>query len=283
MMYAIESAGLTDTGKKRKGNEDAFLTNDDLGLYIVADGMGGHQAGEVASKLVVDSISDYVKHFQNGTDVEEPENIDDALSKEANRILSGIQLSNRMVHEIANSQDTYRGMGSTVSVLYFNDQTLVAANVGDSPIYLIHKGKIELLSVPHTVLAEHSAIDPEGAKKLGNEYKHMLTRAMGTEKTVRANICEIPIFRDDALVISSDGLSDLVAPEEVLKMVLGSETKQACQSLVDLANSRGGTDNITVIVVKVKKASGSEGKMKDLISRVTEGFPAIGSRKKPEE
>ena len=282
-MYTIESAGLTDVGKKRKGNEDALLVNDELGLYIVADGMGGHQAGEVASKLVVDSIRDYMKRFANSNNLEELEDIDSALSIEANRILAGIQLSNRLVHEMANSQEDFRGMGSTVSVLYFNDQSLIAANVGDSPIYLIHKGKIELLSEPHTVLAEHRAIDPEGAKRLGSEYKHMLTRAMGTEQTVRANICEIPIFRDDALVISSDGLSDLVNPEEVLGVVTGDGTQNACQALVDLANSRGGTDNITVIVVKVKKPGAGEGKMKELISRVTDGLSAIGARKKSEE
>ena len=282
-MYAIESAGITDVGKKRKGNEDAFLVNDELGLYIVADGMGGHQAGEVASKLVVESIRDYMKRFKNGSEVEELDDIDSALSKEANRILAGIQLSNRVVHEIANSQDHYQGMGSTVSVLYFNEQTLIAANVGDSPIYLIHKGNIELLSVPHTVLAEHKAIDPEGAKRLGSEYKHMLTRAMGSEQTVRANICEIPVFRDDVLVISSDGLSDLVTPEEVLEVVTGNGSQSACQSLVDMANSRGGTDNITVIVLKVKKAGSAEGKMKDLFARMTDRLSAIGSRRKTEE
>lgn len=282
-MYAIESAGLTDVGKKRKGNEDAFLVNDELGLYIVADGMGGHQAGEVASRLVVESIRDYIKRFENGAEVEEPDDFDSALSREANRILAGIHLSNRLVHQVANTKEAYKGMGSTVSILYFNDQTLIAANVGDSPIYLIHKGKIELLSEPHTVLAEHSAIDPEGAKQLGNEYKHMLTRAMGTEKTVKANICEIPVFRDDVLVVSSDGLSDLVTPEEVLGVVTADGTRNACRSLVDLANSRGGTDNITVVVVRVKKTGGGEGKVKGLISRVTDGFTTIGSRRKSEE
>jgi protein phosphatase len=282
-MYVIESAGLTDVGKKREGNEDAFLINDELGLYIVADGMGGHQAGEVASKMVVETIRDYMQRFENGTDVEELKDFDTALSTEANRILSGIQLSNRVVHEIANKEKDYRGMGSTVSVLYFNQQTLIAANVGDSPIYLIHNDKIELLSVPHTVLAEHRAIDPEGAKQLGNEYKHMLTRAMGTEQTVRANICELPVFKDDALVISSDGLSDLVTPEEVLEEVSDVSAQKSCRSLVDLANSRGGTDNITVIVVKVKKAGSGEGKMKGLISRVTESLSAIGSGRKSEQ
>ncbi len=275
-MYSIESAGLTDIGKKRAGNEDAFLINDELGLYIVADGMGGHQAGEVASQLVVESIRDYIKRFQTDADVEEPKQIDKSFSTEANRLMAGIQLSNRVVYDIANSKKNYKGMGSTVSVLYFNQQSLIAANVGDSPIYLIQNGQIQLLSIPHTVLAEHSAIDPEGAKHLSSEYKHMLTRAMGIEKSVKANICEVPISRNDKLVISSDGLSDLVTPEEVMHVVTGHKAKKACESLVNLANTRGGTDNITVVVVKVRKATGGDGKVKGLISRVTGGLSVIG-------
>jgi protein phosphatase len=279
-MFIVESAGITDVGKKRKGNEDALLVDDTLGLYVVADGMGGHRAGEVASTLVVESMRDYLKRFKESGSVEELEDIDTSLSKEANRILAGIQLSNHVVFQISNSKEAYLGMGSTVSVVAFNERTLVAANVGDSPIYLIHKGKIELLSEPHTVLAEQSAIDPEGAQELGEEFKHMLTRAMGTEETVKANICEIPYFKDDMLVISSDGLSDLVTPEEILEITSKTHPDKACQGLVDLANERGGTDNITVVVLKVKKCGSNNGKMKNLISKVTEGFSNITAKKK---
>ena len=280
-MFVIEAAGLTDVGKKRKGNEDALVVDDELGLYIVADGMGGHRAGEVASKLVIESMRDYLKRFHvNGEDVEELEDADSSLSKEANRIESGIRLSNSVVFQIANREEAYQGMGSTVSVIYFNERTLVAANVGDSPIFLIHKDKIELLSEPHTVVAEQAAIDPEGARQLGGEFRHMLTRAIGTEERVRANVCEIPYFKDDILVICSDGLTDLVESNEILDVVRIHPPEQACRSLIDLANQRGGTDNITVVVLKVKKSNTHNGKMKRLISKVTEGFSNITSKRK---
>jgi protein phosphatase len=252
-MLLIESAGLTDIGRKRQRNEDALLVDDNLKLYVVADGMGGHRAGNVASKLVVDTLSDFMRH-PTGDDSEPPSNeTDTTLSSEANRLLSGIQLSNRAVHDLAKSNDEYQGMGSTVSLLYFNQQTLIAANVGDSPIYLIHKDHIEQISVPHTVKAEHAAIDPEGAERLGHQFKHILTRAIGSNATVDASVCEIQYFNDDVLVLCSDGLSDRVTPQEILETVKHAESCAAvCRSLVDLANDRGGHDNITVIVLKVR-------------------------------
>jgi protein phosphatase len=279
-MVVIESAGLTDVGKKRKGNEDALIVDDELGLYIVADGMGGHRAGEVASQLVIESMRDYLKRFQEDAEAQELEDIDASLSKEANRILAGIHLSNTVVFQTSSNDEAYLGMGSTVSVISVNDRTLVAANVGDSPIYLIHKGKIELLSEPHTVVAEHAAIDPEGAQQLGGEFRHMLTRAIGTEETVKASVCEIPYFKDDILVICSDGLSDLVETDEILEVVRTHPPERACRTLIDLANQRGGTDNITVVVLKVKKTGSNNGKMKNLILKVTEGFSNMTSRKK---
>ena len=251
-MVAIESAGITDIGKKRKNNEDSLFLDDDLGLYIVADGMGGHFAGEVASRLVVETIRDYMSRFKEDEDVEELEDTDESLSKEANRLLSGITLANQGVYQVAESNESYLGMGSTVSVVYFTDDTIIAANVGDSPVYLVHDGSIELLSVTHNVLAEQTAKNPEAAKRLGPEFKHMLTRAMGIEKTVKPDICEIQYFDGDILTISSDGLSDKVTPDEVLDIVESERPEMACQTLVDLANERGGDDNITIIVLKVK-------------------------------
>ncbi|MBT8366666.1 MAG: protein phosphatase 2C domain-containing protein, partial [Deltaproteobacteria bacterium] len=218
-MIVIESAGITDIGKKRQGNEDALFFDDALGLYVVADGMGGHRAGEIASKLVVDTISEYILQSRNNGDPAEKNNSDKTLSLEANRLLCGIQLSNKVVHNASLENDACRGMGSTVSAVYFANGTLIAANVGDSPIYLIRDGKIKLLSVLHTVLAEQAALNPENAQKLGMEFKHVLTRAMGTEDSVKADIYEIQCFKDDILVISSDGLSDKASPEEIMKLV----------------------------------------------------------------
>ena len=267
-MYTIESAGLSDIGKKRKDNEDALIVDDDMGLYVVADGMGGHRAGEIASKLVVESICNYIKSAREGRMAEGSGNVDQTLSSAANLVLAGIALSNKVVYDNARNNKNYHGMGSTISVLYVNNGTLVAANVGDSPIFLMHKGQIETLSVMHTVLAEHAAANPDGADQIGAEYHHVLTRAVGADSTVQANICEVPYFKGDKLVISSDGLTDLVTPEEILAVVATTPPTTACQTLVKMANDRGGTDNITVIVLQINRQSNGNGKFKNLIIRV---------------
>ena len=251
-MILLESAGITDIGKKRKGNEDALFLDDALGLYVVADGMGGHLAGEIASQLVVKTISEYILHSKNNGTTGNNNGSDKTLSVEANRLLSGIRLSNKVVHEASLDNDACRGMGSTVSAAYFSDGTFIVANVGDSPIYLIRDGKIKLISVIHTVLAEQTAIDPANAINLGREFRHVLTRAMGTENYVKADIYEIQCFKDDILVISSDGLSDKASPDEILKLVNQNGLDTVCQKLVKLANDRGGDDNVTTIVLKVK-------------------------------
>ena len=278
-MFVIESTGISDIGKKRKTNEDALLVDDQLGLYVVADGMGGHLAGEVASSLVIETLRDFIKQDPDREDEIALDEADERLSEEANRILSGIKISNKVVYETSKSEEKYRGMGSTVSVLYQNEQTMIAANVGDSPIYLVHKGKIELLSVLHTVMAEHAAISPDSDHQLGEEYKHMLTRAMGAEERVNADICEISSHQDDVLVISSDGLSDCVSPDEILEQVLNNSTEHACRSLVDMANERGGYDNVTVIVLRVKNAKKEPHPMKGLLTRGVKGLVKITSKK----
>jgi protein phosphatase len=251
-MVIVESSGITDVGRRRKGNEDSLLVDDDIGLYVVADGMGGHQAGEVASRVVVDVLRDYMKISHSEKDEQDLAGIDETLSEAANRIISGILLANRTVYQLSLSNEAYQGMGSTVSVVYFTENTLVAANVGDSPIYLIRDDTIEDLYVPHTMAAEHAAMAPKGSKPLGKQYRHMLTRAMGVQEAVTPDSSEIQVFKDDILVISSDGLSDKVSPEEILDIVDKQHPDNVCRVLVDLANERGGEDNITIIVLNIK-------------------------------
>ena len=159
-------------------------------------------------------------------------------------------------------------MGSTVSTVYFSDDTLIAANVGDSPIYLVRDKKIMLLSVPHTVLAEQASLNPENAEKLRREFRHVLTRAMGTEASVKADLYEIQCFKDDILVISSDGLSDKASPEEIMELVNSNGLSAACRRLVDLANDRGGDDNVTAIVLKVKMVKNTRKKCKRLMALI---------------
>ncbi len=276
-MVKIESAGISDIGKRRKQNEDSLFLDDRLGLYVVADGMGGHNAGEVASKLVVETIRDYIRQGQSDDPVEERVGIDANLSKEAQLLLAGIQLSNRIVHQTALSNEAYRGMGSTVSAVYFTEKTFIVANVGDSLIYLIRNGGIEQLAVPHTLVAEQTERDPDNAELLWSDFKHVLTRAMGVDEKVKADINEWPLCKNDILVICSDGLTDKASAEEILELVYNRRSERACKSLVDLANARGGDDNITVIVLKVTSMENEAGGFTAWIKRIVKSFLRINA------
>lgn len=267
-MLSIESAGLTTVGKKRKKNEDAFLSDDHMKLYVVADGMGGHKGGWLASTMVIETIRDYLKQIEDQKETQEPENPHDGLSKKAKHLLSGIHLANQGIHKVSVSNPSYHGMGTTIPALYFTDKTLVAANVGDSPIYLIHKGDIEALSVSHTVAAEHTTLNLGGDNPLGYGFEHVLTRAVGVGETVDVHILETPCYKGDILVLCSDGLSNKVLPEEILAIVSKTQPQTASRSLIDLANERGGDDNATVIVLKIKGFWSRRPQIKALLSPV---------------
>jgi PPM family protein phosphatase len=279
-MILIESAVITDIGKKRKINEDSVFLDDKLGLYLVADGMGGHRAGEVASNLIAETISDYIKKLSEDDDTQEFNSPDESLSRKANHLISAISLSNRIAYQVSSRNEAYRGMGSTLSAVYFNKDTFIAANVGDSPIYLVHNGDIELISVPHTVIAEHEAAGSEGFRQLGPDFYNMLTRAVGTDETVEPDICEIPYFKNDIIVICSDGLSGNVTPNEILDAVENKSSKTACSFLVDLANLRGGDDNISVIIIKIKKVNSNATGIKWLIWSILEKFKIFFIKKR---
>ena len=241
-MISVQSAGLSDIGRKREANEDRICVDDELGLYLVADGMGGHQAGEIASELVVSSIRDFLK-----TPGADPAASGDRRPEAAGRLLAGIRWSNQVVHEASLSRADRHGMGSTVAAVYFCDDRLVAANIGDSPIYLVRNGGIDALSVPHTLQAD---LQTEAyAPFLGN----VLTRAVGPKASVDADLCEISCYKHDMLVLCSDGLSNKVSPPEILTVVSSQAPREACRMLVDLANQRGGEDNISVVAVRVAR------------------------------
>jgi protein phosphatase len=267
-MVVVESAGITDVGCKRTGNEDNLLVDDRMGLYIVADGMGGHQAGEVASRVVVETMKSYMERFQDGSVVEELEDEDPDLTREANRLLSSIRLANSSVYSISQNKEACRGMGSTVSAIWFTNDSFVAANVGDSPIYLIQGDSIETLSVPHTVLAEQASMADGKALRIDDRFRHMLTRGMGVADTVDADICENQCFRGNTFVICSDGLSDKLTPEEILAVVKDETPEKACQRLVDMSKERGGDDNITVIVIRVRKVKRGGGLLSSLFKKL---------------
>ena len=255
-MASIEAAGATDVGRKRKGNEDSFFLDERLGLYVVADGMGGHAAGEVASRIVVDTIRDFLRQFAGDSSGAAQLPVADAnLSKASNLLLNAVHLANQAVYHAAQKKISYQGMGSTVSAALFADNRLTAINVGDSPIYRIRGDAIEELSTPHTMMAEYQQMAPEAAKSVGDHLRHVLTRAMGLKDRVEPAVMETPLEDSDRILLCSDGLSDKVSPDEIRQVVSNEPPEKAVSTLVAMANDRGGDDNITVVVARVEARS----------------------------
>ncbi|MFZ0447713.1 MAG: PP2C family serine/threonine-protein phosphatase [Desulfatiglandaceae bacterium] len=249
----IRASGITDVGLKREANEDCFTTDDTLGLYVVADGMGGHLAGEVASSVAVELIK---KSFAKWTESDASEEAvfglpDQALSRRGNYVLGSIRLANRVIHEMALHYDKYHGMGTTVAILAVFQGLVISANVGDSRIYMLRNGHLERLSKDHTIVAEQvemGIMDPKDAET--SPLKHVLTKNLGSSETVNAEIFEFEPASGDRFLLCSDGLTDLMADEEILQMIQEEDSPDIlCRNFVDEALKRGGHDNTTVISI----------------------------------
>ncbi len=243
-MIRVQAAGLSDTGKIRKANEDCFLLDQSLGLFVVADGMGGHRGGGVASQLAVDVVGTYL-----ATPPADPTGGDRTDPAEGTqRLRQGIVLANHSIFEQSAANDAYRGMGTTISALFLIGETLITANVGDSPIYLLRNGTMTDLYTPHTLLHEGS---PKALSRYpSSSLAHILTRALGVRRTVRMDLTQNRCAGGDIVVICSDGLSGKATKAEIGDIVQKKSPATACKILIDLANRRGGEDNITVIVAK---------------------------------
>jgi PPM family protein phosphatase len=249
----IKSSGITDVGLKREGNEDSFSVEDSSGLYIVADGMGGHLAGEIASKISVEIINKvFRKWAEKGAAEEEIFGEPDAsLSRKGNYLLGGIRLANRVIYELALEKKEFHGMGTTVVALLATPSLVIAANVGDSRIYLVRDGEIERLSKDHSIVAEHVEMGIMTLEEAENSpLRHVLTRNLGSSEEVAPDIFELEPFNNDRFILCSDGLTDLVSDEELLAMTLKeADPAVLSRNLIDVVLSRGAHDNTTIISV----------------------------------
>jgi protein phosphatase len=247
------AAGLTDVGLKREDNEDSFFADSTLGLFVVADGMGGHLAGEVASRTAVDLV---IKSFQNWTSTETTEeelfgHPDPSLSRTGNYVLSGIRLANKVIHDMAIAHTQYHGMGTTIAVLAVMPELVISANVGDSRIYMVRNGQIERLSKDHSIVAEQVEMGIMTTEEAQHSpLKHVLTRNLGSSETLDAEIYEIEPTNDDRFILCTDGLTDLVSDDEIQHMVLEqNDPEDLCRKFIDKALTRGGHDNTTIVSV----------------------------------
>lgn len=253
------AAAKSDVGRKRRGNEDSFCIAPELGLFIVADGMGGHAAGEVASRLAVDTIREWMAKYPGGAEAALVGPPVPTVSRQANFLLGSIRLANRIIYDTAQGRREYAGMGTTVVSALAMDDRVALAHVGDSRIYRIRRGQIVQLSRDHSLVqqqVDRGILSPEEAQ--ASQYKHLITRALGLKESVEVDLAEEAVLSGDVLLLCSDGLSDLLEDEEMLHIVgeHADDLEKACQALVDRANYRGGDDNITALLVQAREDAG---------------------------
>lgn len=249
--FEIESYGISNVGMKRSQNEDSYLMSDELGLYVVADGMGGHVGGEYASRLAVTTIEEVLRHFLTDPDATVISGVNSVGSKRGDQLSFSINEASRRIYEEAQNNSALKGMGTTAVGVIINDGDAYFANVGDSRAYLIRRGEGTQITVDHSLVNEQireGILSPEDAKN--HKLKNIITRSVGYQEEVEADIQHLSLENDDRILLCSDGLSNLVTDEEIEEIVSNEELRDACKKLVDLANSRGGDDNITVIILK---------------------------------
>ncbi len=270
----IKAYGLTDVGRKRKHNEDAFASDVNEGLFIVADGMGGHAAGEVASKITVETIGEFIAATRQKEEATWPFKYNHELDFNSNRLAVAIEKANERVMAAVAAQPWLKGMGTTVVAGLLNEKLLSLAHVGDSRAYLFRDGQLSRLTDDHSWVHEQvtaGILTEEEAKT--HPLKNVVTRALGGGPSVSPDLQELVFSPGDRYLFCSDGLTTMVGDEEILDTAASVKDTQAlCQKLVDMANEKGGVDNITVVVVDiVDPASSREKPAEDAAETVVAG------------
>ncbi|MEE4186625.1 MAG: Stp1/IreP family PP2C-type Ser/Thr phosphatase [Gammaproteobacteria bacterium] len=249
----IAAVEVTDTGKVRDHNEDAIGSNRDAGLFVLADGMGGYNAGEVASSIAVKTVqklvSEAVEREDRGT--REP---DTGLMRQTIVLRDAISRANKIIHQTAQSQASCEGMGTTIVACLFYDNRLSIAHVGDSRLYRVRGGRLEQITMDHSLLQElvdRGFYTREEAERATN--RNYVTRALGVEATVQVDLQEIDVARDDLFLLCSDGLPDMVDDEEIHLTIstFNANLETIGQQLVQLSNDHGGKDNISIVLARV--------------------------------
>jgi protein phosphatase len=246
-------SGLSDIGRRRMANEDAFFVDDALGLYAVADGMGGHNAGEIASQEAIDTLHGMVRRGIDVVRALDRDAPDPADVRRGQRLLeSAVQAATYMVFGLAQHDPEQQGMGTTLSALLLVGNIGITAQVGDSRIYLIRGGVASQMTEDHTLIAwqlKQGIISPEEA--VTSPHKNVITRAVGSREYVQVDVATFPVESGDAFLLCSDGLHGYLRDADEIPPITDLGPVTACRRFIDLANERGGKDNITAVVVEV--------------------------------
>jgi len=248
----IEVAGQTDVGRKRSHNEDNFAIMAEYGLFIVADGMGGHASGEVASKMAVDAMHEFFSQTAEDPERTWPYKMDRSKGYEENRLITGIKLANLRIYETAQRESKKRGMGTTfVSICTANDGVYVA-HVGDSRVYRFRDGKIEALTEDHSLLNDYRKMKRLTEEEIANfPHKNVIVRALGMKDSVKVDTrFEMP-QEGDVVLLCTDGLAGPCSDQEIFEIIDSTaDLSIATQGLIHAANERGGPDNVTCVLAR---------------------------------
>ncbi len=252
----IAYQAVTDVGKKRKGNEDSLFLNPDQKLFVVADGMGGHAAGEVASKVAVDSINEFVCLTGGDEEITWPFGLDENISYDGNRLKTAIRHANRKVLEATREKSEYEGMATTVAAVLVDGDVANIGHVGDSRIYLFSEGQLTQLTSDHSWINEQiesGVISAEQARS--HPLRNVVTRALGGKPDLVVDIQTRRMKAGDVLLICSDGLTGMVPDEDIVRVLeeANGDVEKGATDLVAEANARGGEDNITVVLLKFEE------------------------------
>jgi protein phosphatase len=253
MKGKLRAIGLSDTGRVREHNEDAIAWDNEIGLFVLADGMGGYNAGEVASGIAVKTIVNLVREAYAQQDLVGTDK-SSGLSRPGIILRDAIARANKIIHQTSKTQEKCEGMGTTVVAGLLYDNRLIVAHVGDSRMYRLRTDRFEQITMDHSLLQElvdRGFYTPEEAQRVTN--KNYVTRALGVEPSVEVEIHEHPVQRGEWLVFCSDGLTDMVEDEDIHLTIstFGANLDTVAKQLVQLANDNGGRDNISVILAQV--------------------------------
>ena len=249
----LTAYGVTHPGKVRPNNEDALLWDLGAGLFMVADGMGGHQAGEVASRMAVDTVRGFLESSRGDRDLTWPFGFNPELSFNANRLVTAVRLANRKVYHAGEQQPDLAGMGTTIVVALLDGDTLTFCGVGDSRLYLLSGASLEQLTHDDSWVATVLARDPEfdQAQLAQHPMRHVLTNVLGARDDTDVEVGERPLGSGEALLLCSDGLyGSLDDPTLQILLAGPGRLEEVAERLVVTALERGGTDNITAVIVK---------------------------------
>src|SRR5215471_4529380 len=242
----------THPGSVRKINEDAWLWDPQIGLLVVADGMGGHNAGEVASHLAVDALHGFLKNSASGDDITWPFGVNPNWSFAANRLLTALKVANNRVYRASESNADYTGMGTTVVAALADGPSLTFASIGDSRMYVLQDSELRQLTDDDSwvvMLQRESGLDPRAFEK--HPMRHVLTSVVGARPEVDAQVRELELVDGETIMLCTDGLHGGL-PDPMIRSILRDEPdlQRAADKLVDTAVSRDGSDNVTILLAR---------------------------------